>query len=116
MTANETMSASFAPRKIALVFGISGDQGQFVAAGLLATGAYNRVYGATRDVTEAHIEGIAKHMLVPVKADAGSVGNDGVADHVTIIDVDLNSTASVRQACLQTHATDIFLVRIVQNT
>ena len=95
--------------KIALVFGISGDQGQAVASGLIATGSYLHVHGCTHDVSN-NFEAIAKHMSVPVSIDITNVSAGSAADHVTIIQVDLNSTASIEQAFECTRATDIFLV------
>lgn len=100
--------------KVALVFGISGDQGQSVASGLIATGSYHQVYGATRDLTKDHVEAIAKHMSVPVKADEdigeNNIASGSVAKHVTIIEADLNNVACLRQTFHRTRATDIFLV------
>ncbi|KAL7542655.1 hypothetical protein ACHAXR_011962 [Thalassiosira sp. AJA248-18] len=100
---------------VALVFGISGDQGQSVASGLLAAGSYSRIYGVTRDVSRDRIEAIAKRMSVPVEVDDGAAGDntlagDSVAKHVTIIDADLNNAASLRRVFVRSRATDIFLV------
>ncbi|KAL9185015.1 hypothetical protein ACHAXT_002792 [Thalassiosira profunda] len=91
--------------KSALVCGISGDQGQAVAQGLLATGAYRRVYGATRDASA-----IAKLMSVPVQSDGGPGDDGGAAKSTTVIEADLNSAESLRRAFVKTGATDIFLV------
>eukprot|EP00579_Thalassiosira_antarctica_P020951 CAMPEP_0201953666 /NCGR_PEP_ID=MMETSP0904-20121228/1931_1 /ASSEMBLY_ACC=CAM_ASM_000553 /TAXON_ID=420261 /ORGANISM="Thalassiosira antarctica, Strain CCMP982" /LENGTH=439 /DNA_ID=CAMNT_0048497551 /DNA_START=60 /DNA_END=1379 /DNA_ORIENTATION=+ len=97
--------------KAALVFGISGDQGQSVASGLLATGSYHRVYAVTRDVTKDHVGAIAKSVPVKVIEDVEkNIASGSVDKHVTILEADLNSAASLRQAFVRTNATDIFLV------
>lgn len=96
--------------KVALVFGISGDQGQAVATGLLTTGSYRLVYGATRDVSPEHVDTIAKHISVPVRREDEVLPVGGVAEYVTIIEADLNSAASIKDAFVRTRATDIFLV------
>ena len=103
--------------KSALVCGISGDQGQAVAQGLLATGAYRRVYGATRDASSAHVEALAKHMSVPVQSDGGTGDDGGAAKSITVIEADLNSAESLRRAFVTTGgATDIFLVTTTEGT
>ena len=106
----ETKTKCTQAEKIALVFGISGDQGKAVASGLIATGSYLHVYGCTHDVSSENIEAIAKHMSVPVSIDITNASAGSAADHVTIIQVDLNNTASLEQAFERTRATDIFLV------
>ena len=101
---------------VALVFEISGDQGQSVAAGLLATGIYQKVYGVTRDVSKHHAKAIANHMSVPVvNIDVQTENDDkhvtfSTDKHVTLIDADLNSSSSLRRVFARTRATDIFLV------
>jgi len=107
--------------KVALIFGISGEQGQYVAKGLLSTGAYRHVYGITRDVSPSHVASIEEHMGVPVRVSAASSAridtppakdgssNDG-AGHVTLLPGDLNDAHSIRAVLASTRATDIFLV------
>mmetsp|Transcript_45106 Transcript_45106/g.94614 ORF Transcript_45106/g.94614 Transcript_45106/m.94614 type:complete len:784 (+) Transcript_45106:71-2422(+) len=100
--------------KAALVFGISGDQGQAVARGLLASSSYHHVYAVTRDISKDRVEAIAKSIPVSLNNDeeAGDddIAHDSVAKHVTIIQADLNNATSIRQAFVRTRATDIFLV------
>lgn len=100
--------------RVALVFGISGDQGQAVASGLIATGTYRRVFGVTRVVSKAHADAISGHMSVPVLMEEEVPGDDNAGDsideHVTLITADLKSASSLRKAFVRTRATDIFLV------
>lgn len=114
--------------KVALIFGISGEQGQYVAKGLLSTRTYRHVYGITRDVSPSHVASIEEHMGVPVRGNVASSapvqtpptnddGNHGSDDnppsidgHVTLLPGDLNDAHSIRAVLSSTRATDIFLV------
>mmetsp|Transcript_2544 Transcript_2544/g.4627 ORF Transcript_2544/g.4627 Transcript_2544/m.4627 type:complete len:710 (-) Transcript_2544:707-2836(-) len=75
----------------ALVFGVSGEQGQHVVHGLVRAG-YAPVYGATSDLS--HVAPSTFHDEEPVQ----------------LIRVDLNDSAAVKAALVDTKATSIFLV------
>ena len=60
-----TMNSSNKGGRVALVFGISGDQGQYVATGLLASGDYEMVYGVTHHSKE-HVHAIDRQLGMPI--------------------------------------------------
>ena len=110
-TANATHTTT--NDKVALVFGISGDQGQAVAKGLLSTRSYKHVYGVTRDLTEEHIQSIERHMSASSSMPAPQTQqetNTTTTTAVTFLQVDLNNPSSLRSVFESTRATDIFLV------
>jgi len=68
---NPRMKASHSKKKTALVFGISGDKGQFVARGLLDSQSYDTVYGVTHAVTAHTLD-----VMVDVTFVRGRDGDD----------------------------------------
>mmetsp|Transcript_4585 Transcript_4585/g.6785 ORF Transcript_4585/g.6785 Transcript_4585/m.6785 type:complete len:724 (+) Transcript_4585:92-2263(+) len=75
----------------ALVLGASGDQGRAVIQGLLASGKYSPVFGATRDVSSSGA------------IEAANMG-------AIMLKLDLDAPETIEKALLETKATYIFLV------
>ena len=75
----------------ALVLGASGEQGQAVIEGLIASGKYSPVYGATRDVSSSGA------------IEASNMG-------AILLQLDLDKPETVEKALLETQAKYIFLV------
>ncbi len=75
----------------ALVMGASGDQGQAVIDGLLASGKYSPVFGATRDVSSLGA------------IEAANMG-------AILLQLDLDDPETVEKALLETQAKYIFFV------
>lgn len=75
----------------ALVLGASGDQGRAVIQGLLASGKYSPVFGATRDVSSSGA------------IEAANMG-------AIMLKLDLDAPETIEKALLETKAPYIFLV------
>jgi uncharacterized protein YbjT (DUF2867 family) len=75
----------------ALVLGASGEQGQAVIDGLLTSGRYSPVFGATRDVSSLGA------------IDAANMG-------AILLQLDLDDPETVEKALLETQAKYIFFV------
>jgi uncharacterized protein YbjT (DUF2867 family) len=75
----------------ALVLGASGEQGQAVIDGLLASGRYSPVFGATRDVSSLGA------------IEAANMG-------AILLQLDLDDPETVEKALLETQAKFIFFV------
>lgn len=101
-------------KKRALVFGISGDQGQFVARGLLDSHSYDAIYGVTHAATDRTIDAIARRLDAEVVR--GSVGmgddtvNEGGGKRITLLQADLSNASSLRAVLEGTKAAHVFLV------
>eukprot|EP00804_Cyclotella_cryptica_P006737 CCRYP_015702-RA/>CCRYP_015702-RA protein AED:0.02 eAED:0.02 QI:194/1/1/1/1/1/2/358/821 len=101
-------------KKTALVFGISGDQGQFVTRGLLDSQSYDTVYGVTHAVT-AHVMDVMARRLDVKVVRGDHVDDDGGEasrrpDKLVLLQAELSDPSSLRNVLETTRATDVFLV------
>ena len=99
--------------KVAIIFGISGEQGQHVARGL-TNGSYSKVYGVTHSI-EDHFKDI-KSRLSDVNIDITVNDSDGgdVKKRVILLEANISNPAELRNIFQTTQAHgsifDIFLV------
>ena len=84
--------------KVALVFGASGEQGRAVLDGLLLHAHYGKIYGATRNITNAE-KLLAKHKQ-----------QEHIKGRVNLIEADLAREESIEKVLMETKAESIFLV------
>lgn len=98
--------------KVAIVFGISGEQGQHVAHGLLADSSYNAVYGVTHSIEE-NIDNIKRYLEdVEVITNYPAGSNGGTNRCLFLIEGELSDPNSIRSIFKTARASsiDIFLV------
>jgi GDP-D-mannose dehydratase len=91
------MKASHSKKKTALVFGISGDKGQFVARGLLDSQSYDTVYGVTHAVTAHALDVMARRFDVTVvRGRDGDDNDDDDGRQLVLLQAQLSDSPSVR--------------------
>uniref|UniRef100_A0A7S2LKT1 NmrA-like domain-containing protein n=1 Tax=Leptocylindrus danicus TaxID=163516 RepID=A0A7S2LKT1_9STRA len=84
--------------KVALVFGASGEQGRAVLDGLLLHAHYGKIYGVSRNITNAE-KLLAEHKQ-----------QEHIKGRVHLIEADLAKEESVEKVLMETKAESIFLV------
>ena len=109
-----TMNSNNKGGRVALVFGISGDQGQYVATGLLASGDYEMVYGVTHHSKE-HVHAIDRQLGMPIilrdiNALSTDKSNGDSLNTLTLLEGDLSNVHLLETLFVNTKATHIFLV------
>ena len=96
---NRASTLNVDQKKVALVFGASGEQGRAVMDGLMFhSEIYGKIYGVTRNVTYAE-DLLAQHKL-----------KDHVKGRVFFLEADLAKKESIERVLEETRADSIFLV------
>jgi len=91
------MKAPHSKKKTVLVFGISGDQGQFVAHVLLDSRSYNMAYGLTHAVTAQFLDVVARGFDMTVMRGRDGDDNDDDDGHqLVLLQAELSSLSPVR--------------------
>jgi hypothetical protein len=90
--------------KSAIVFGITGEQGQYVARGLLADGSYDNIYGVTHSIDNDRVAALEKMLAVPVLPHLNTTDDtDTAAD----VDDTADVTRNVKKQCIHLLQADV---------